>query len=200
MSEQKKEMGAQQSTIETPKRITVQENPRIITDKELRDADDDWTKTTYKGSKKGDIFTYEDLLDNITLTNEDLKFVTGRENRKELSDRLDLLNQLIQAHRTPHIINEERERNYESGMSFSQEQKAFLKILQSDGFSTDMEKYINARNLARDYKHKKIERNSLPLHMSYLYGKTIGEAFDEMFPLKTRSVEGASTFNDGGGI
>ena len=158
MSEKKKEMGgAQQSTIETPKRITIQENPRIITDKELRDADDNWTKTTYKGSKEGDIFTYEDLLDNITLTNKDLEFVTGRENREELSDRLDLLNQLIQAHRTARLIDEERERNYESGMSFSREQKAFLEILRSDGFSTDMEKYINARNLARDYKHKKIE-------------------------------------------
>ena len=161
-------------------RKTIQENPHFISDKELDDA--------YMVGKVGN-FSYQDLIDNLTRTEEDLKFVTGGENRRELEKRRDVLKKYTKyEHPTTRIIREEDQKNFEGGMSFNEDQQFLIKILAGNySHLDDYQSYLTVKDIVAKYKNLNIEdvvtdhdkRRTIPDKYKNI---NLGQLFTELFP------------------
>ena len=162
-------------------RDTIQEKPRVITDQELEDV-------RIKGSNTGEMsknFSYADLVDNLTQTENDLKIVTGQLNREQLEQRARTLRGYIDAHPTSHIKRQEDGKNYEEGMSFNEVQRKFVKTfgVKSGYRSTNdyMEYLATKKVVDKNWSMKISEYGKVTLPSEYM-DLTIGEAFVKIFP------------------
>ena len=135
-----------------------------------------------------DDFNYTTLLYNLDKAKKELKFVTGKYNIMELERKIQLLEMLLKEHSTYKKIITEEYHNYEGGMSFTEDQRFLINIINGTySHINDYTSYLTLKDFVEKHKSLSLEnvitdhdkRRTIPDKYKNM---NLGLLFAELFP------------------
>lgn len=135
-----------------------------------------------------DKFNYATLVYNLDKAKKELKFITGKQNVMDQEIRIQMLEMVLKEHKTSKKIHLEEHNNYEGGMSFTEDQRFLIGIV-NGAYShiNDYTSYLTLKDFVEKHKNLSLEnvvtdhdkRRTIPDKYKNM---SLGLLFAELFP------------------